>query len=371
MHFLLSTMSMVYVLNTPIPNDEDDATVELIRRRNKWDNDDCVCHVIILNGMSEFCLIFTKMLNQKKNYGISWRPNMRMHHVKKFLDSDKPKSNNVDGPLVVNMVKHNNSIRAVVRLPDPKLKFFGERSIECIFVGYVEHSKAFKFYVIESNESVSIYSIIESRDAIFDENRFSSVSGPSQSKFDESGKGVIICLYVDDMLIFDTDQVQVDLTKEFLSSRFSMKDMGEADWLGIPAWWRCNFWASKKQTCIISSTIEYEFIALADAGKEAEWLRNLILEIPLRSKPMVHISIRYDSVATLAKAQSQMYYGKSRNLGIRHSMIRELIMKGVVSIEFVRSQKNLAGHLKKGLARDLVLKSAKGMGLKSNLVAEC
>ncbi|GJU93458.1 zinc finger, CCHC-type containing protein [Tanacetum coccineum] len=49
------------------------------------------------------------------------------------------------------------------------------------------------------------------------------------SKFDESGKGVIICLYVDDMLIFGTNQVQIDLTKEFLSSRFSMKDMREAD----------------------------------------------------------------------------------------------------------------------------------------------
>ncbi|GKE77071.1 zinc finger, CCHC-type containing protein, partial [Tanacetum coccineum] len=46
------------------------------------------------------------------------------------------------------------------------------------------------------------------------------------SKFDETGKGVIICLYVDDMLIFGTDQ---ELTKEFFSSRFSMKDMGEAD----------------------------------------------------------------------------------------------------------------------------------------------
>ncbi|GKB68942.1 zinc finger, CCHC-type containing protein [Tanacetum coccineum] len=49
------------------------------------------------------------------------------------------------------------------------------------------------------------------------------------SKFDESGKGDIICLYVDDMLIFGTNQVQIDLIKEFLSSRFSMKDMGEAN----------------------------------------------------------------------------------------------------------------------------------------------
>ncbi|GKC91188.1 zinc finger, CCHC-type containing protein, partial [Tanacetum coccineum] len=49
------------------------------------------------------------------------------------------------------------------------------------------------------------------------------------SKFDETGKGVIIFLYVDNMLILGTDQVQVDLTKKFLSSRFSMKDMKEAD----------------------------------------------------------------------------------------------------------------------------------------------
>ncbi|GJX38523.1 zinc finger, CCHC-type containing protein [Tanacetum coccineum] len=69
--------------------------------------------------------------------------------------------------------------RAVVRLPDSKLKTLGERGIECIFVGYVKHSKAFRLYVIEPNDSVSINSIIESRDVIFDENRFSSVPRPS------------------------------------------------------------------------------------------------------------------------------------------------------------------------------------------------
>nr|GEW50086.1 putative RNA-directed DNA polymerase, eukaryota, reverse transcriptase zinc-binding domain protein [Tanacetum cinerariifolium] len=40
-------------------------------------------------------------------------------------------------------------------------------------------------------------------------------------------------------------------------------------------------WASKKQTCLIDSTMENEFVALAAAGKEAEWLKNLIYEIPL------------------------------------------------------------------------------------------
>ncbi|GJV25707.1 zinc finger, CCHC-type containing protein [Tanacetum coccineum] len=41
------------------------------------------------------------------------------------------------------------------------------------------HSKAVRFYVIKPNESVLINSIIESRDAIFNENRFSSVPKPS------------------------------------------------------------------------------------------------------------------------------------------------------------------------------------------------
>ncbi|GJS02666.1 zinc finger, CCHC-type containing protein [Tanacetum coccineum] len=49
------------------------------------------------------------------------------------------------------------------------------------------------------------------------------------SKFDSSSKGVIIWLYVDDMLIFKTDQDQVDKTRKFFSSNFSMKDIGEAD----------------------------------------------------------------------------------------------------------------------------------------------
>ena len=49
------------------------------------------------------------------------------------------------------------------------------------------------------------------------------------NKFDDSGQGVIICLYVDDMLIFGTSQAQVDSTKGFLSSQFSMKDLGIAD----------------------------------------------------------------------------------------------------------------------------------------------
>ncbi|XP_072071815.1 secreted RxLR effector protein 161-like [Arachis hypogaea] len=43
-------------------------------------------------------------------------------------------------------------------------------------------------------------------------------------------------------------------------------------------------WASKKQACITHSTMEAEFVALSTAGKEAEWLRNLLYDIKLWSQ---------------------------------------------------------------------------------------
>jgi len=40
---------------------------------------------------------------------------------------------------------------------------------------------------------------------------------------------VIVCLYVDDMLIFGTNLSVINEAKRLLSSLFEMKDLGEAD----------------------------------------------------------------------------------------------------------------------------------------------
>ena len=123
-------------------------------------------------------------------------------------------------------------------------------------------------------------------------------------------------------------------------------------------------WASKKQTCISHSTMESEFIALAAAGKEAEWLRNLLLDIKLWPQPMSSISLYCDSEATLSRAYNKVYNGKSRHISLRHEYVKQLITDGVISIIYVRSNKNLADPLTKGLARDLVKDTSSGMGLK-------
>ncbi|GJX80743.1 hypothetical protein Tco_0328892 [Tanacetum coccineum] len=52
-HFLLTTLKVVYVLTTPMPELVEDATVEAIRIRAKWENNDYICKGHILNGMSD------------------------------------------------------------------------------------------------------------------------------------------------------------------------------------------------------------------------------------------------------------------------------------------------------------------------------
>nr|GEZ06604.1 zinc finger, CCHC-type [Tanacetum cinerariifolium] len=525
----------------------------------------------------------------KLNDSILWHARLCHVQFKRMQDMSK------DGLIPASDM---DTERAAVRRPDPKLKTLGKRGIECIFVGYVENSKAFRFYVIEPNDSVAINSIIKSRDVIFDENRFSSVPRPSQrslvkriedsggsvvservtdeivqqskpelkksksqrtpkdfgpefqlyliegtrdlifnqhsycfnvkddpktfnkvdgtikkfkarlviqgfnqksgidyfdtyapaaristirlliamasihniiihqmdvktaflnrdleeevymnqplgfimpanenkvckliksmyglkqapkqwhqkfdevvlsngyllnqadkcvySKFDASSKGVIIFLYVDDMLIFGTDHAQSHYIEKVLkkfnysnctlvstpldTSRLAIQRVLNylkktmdyrlvySSYPSVLEGYTDASWISNTED---NSSISGRVFLLGDAaGKEVEWLKNLLLEISLWVKPITPISICYDGAATLAKAYSQLYNGKSRHLGDRHTMIRELIMNEVVSIEFVMSQQNLVDHLTKGLSRDLVIKSAEGNEIKVQL----
>ncbi|KAK4395917.1 Retrovirus-related Pol polyprotein from transposon TNT 1-94 [Sesamum angolense] len=99
------------------------------------------------------------------------------------------------------------------------------------------------------------------------------------------------------------DKVLINETKRFLSSQFEMKDLGEADVI-LEGFCDANWvadndevsstsgyvftlgggaisWKFVKQTCIARSTMEFEFIALELASQEAEWLRNLVGDMPM------------------------------------------------------------------------------------------
>ena len=59
-----------------------------------------------------------------------------------------------------------------------------------------------------------------------------------------------------------------------------------------------------------------------------------------------------------------MYNGKSRHICHRHNTIRQLLSIGVIYVDYVKSKDNIVDPLTKGLNRELVEKSSKGMGLK-------
>ncbi|GJX24027.1 hypothetical protein Tco_0228472 [Tanacetum coccineum] len=66
MHFLLSSMSVVYVLTTLIPEDGgDDATVEQLRKRAKWDNDDYVAEMPQVRSSLLVIFINYKMIDSR------------------------------------------------------------------------------------------------------------------------------------------------------------------------------------------------------------------------------------------------------------------------------------------------------------------
>ncbi|GKF46669.1 hypothetical protein Tco_0136471 [Tanacetum coccineum] len=100
-------------------------------------------------------------------------------------------------------------------------------------------------------------------------------------------------------------------------------------------------WKSFKQTVISKSTMESKFIALDKCGKEAEWLRQFVEDIPRWPKPVTAISIHFDSKSAMRRAKSTMYNGKSRHIRRRHNLIRQLLSTGVISIDYVASKDNI------------------------------
>ncbi|PHT37062.1 putative plastid-lipid-associated protein 13, chloroplastic [Capsicum baccatum] len=220
---------------------------------------------------------------------------------------------------------------------------------------------------------------------------------------------VIVCLYVDDMLIISRDISDINATKRILESKFDMKDLGVADvilgikihrtpqGLALPvSLYRKGYsdanwitesnevkstngyvfttgrgavsWKSSKQTCIARSTMESEFIALDKAGEEAEWLRNFLEDIPYWPKPMAPVCIHCDSQAAIGWARSMMYNGKSRHIRRRHNAVKELLSSEIITVDYVKSKDNVSDPLTKGLSREGVERTSKGMGLRPRTI---
>ena len=64
------------------------------------------------------------------------------------------------------------------------------------------------------------------------------------------------------------------------------------------------FWKSCKQTILTKSTMEAELTALDTAGSEAEWLRDLLIDLPVVEKPILAISMNCNNQTVITKVNS-------------------------------------------------------------------
>ncbi|PHU20432.1 hypothetical protein BC332_11583 [Capsicum chinense] len=110
--------------------------------------------------------------------------------------------------------------------------------------------------------------------------------------------------------------------------------------------------------------MESECIALDKAGEEAEWLQNFLEDIPYWPKPVASVCIHCDSQATIGRAGSMMYNRKSCHIRQRHNTVRKLLSSGIITVDYVKSKDNVSDPLIKGLSREGVKRTSKGMGLR-------
>ena len=59
-----------------------------------------------------------------------------------------------------------------------------------------------------------------------------------------------------------------------------------------------------------------------------------------------------------------MYNGKSRHIRWRQNTVIQLLSSRIITIDYVKSSDNVSDPLTKGLVREAVERSSKGMGLR-------
>lgn len=81
--------------------------------------------------------------------------------------------------------------------------------------------------------------------------------------------------------------------------------------------------------------MEYECIALLAGCREAELLGNLLVDIPIPTKPFATITITCDSETTLRVVSRKKYNNKSRHINFRQKYyVHELLNNGVITVEY-------------------------------------
>jgi hypothetical protein len=177
----------VYVLTTAILEDYgDDATVEQVRVRSKWENDDYVCRGLILNGMSDSLFdIYQNVESSQELWDYLEAKYMAEDaSSKKFLVSNFNNYKMVDSRPV--MEQYNELVTILGRFTQHKMNMDEAISVSCIidklppswkdFKHMLKHKKE-ELTLIELGSHLRIEESLKAQD--IDKPKSSDATGPS------------------------------------------------------------------------------------------------------------------------------------------------------------------------------------------------
>lgn len=108
-------------------------------------------------------------------------------------------------------------------------------------------------------------------------------------------------------------------------------------------------WSAKRQATVALSSCEAEYIAESEAAKEAIWLRRLLGNFGYTGPRIV--MIKGDNKGALALAKNPTAHARSKHIDIRYHFEREKVAEGIVNMDWVSSEGNIADGMTKLLRR--------------------
>ena len=122
-------------------------------------------------------------------------------------------------------------------------------------------------------------------------------------------------------------------------------------------------WKSSKQPTLADSTTESEYIAAAEASKEAVWISEFLKELGVvpNSSP---ITVYCDNVGAVAQAKEPRTTNKNKHVPRKYHLIREMVARKEISIERVSTEDNVADPFTKVLNIDKHVRHFNNIGVR-------
>ena len=123
-------------------------------------------------------------------------------------------------------------------------------------------------------------------------------------------------------------------------------------------------WCLRKQTTIVLSLTEAEYMALSEAAREACWLRSLYSKLGLLQEEVPTL-IWGDNKGSIAMVKNPQFHKRSKHIVIHWHWVHNLVQEGKIYVDSCRDPEQTADVLMKALPRPKHQKHASNMGLVS------